>query len=107
MIELVDFDNGENARRQVQFGDEVTGNAAVAAAAATATTTASIFCLMPTLMLVTQVNQTNEFGGKPQEVDHYVLLTLQVVEIMLSDIQSVQEVEIDVVGDLRVSGIIT
>ena len=53
------------------------------------------------LVLETQVDQSDELGGEAEEIYHNMLFALEVVEIVLADIQRVQEVQVHVIGDLR------
>jgi hypothetical protein len=53
------------------------------------------------LVLETQVDQSNELGGESEEIYHNMLFALEVVEIVLADVQRVQEVQVHVIGDLR------
>lgn len=53
------------------------------------------------LVLETQVDQSNELGGESEEIYHNMLFALEVVEVVLADVQRVQEVQVHVIGDLR------
>jgi hypothetical protein len=113
LLEAVGLDDGEDPRAGVEVGGEgrqvgVGADAAAAAAAtptaaATTTTAAAAGCGRGRGRAAqAQLDEFDEFGREDGELDQQRLVTLQVVEVLLADVQNVQEVRVVLVGHLDV-----